>query len=53
MVQEVQYTCPCCGNSVGSRPPIEGVIEGIASEAQRSILEVLSKPVGRLVSRDA
>ena len=45
------YTCPCCQGFIGEAAPIEMVVERIPTGQQKSILEVLSRRMGRSVAK--
>lgn len=47
------HTCPCCGGPIGEAAPIAAVIDAEKSWVSKAILEVLSRPVGKRVRRDA
>lgn len=47
------FSCPCCGGFIGEAAPIETVVEAEQSWVAKSILQTLSRPVGKRVRRDA
>jgi len=47
------FNCPCCGGFIGEAAPIEAIVEAERSWVAKSILQTLSRPVGKRVRRDA
>lgn len=54
IIPQVQsYTCPCCHGFIGEAAPIDAVLERVARGQQKSILELLSRRVGRTVAKES
>ena len=49
--QTQSYMCPCCQGFIGEAAPIEMVVERVPTGQQKSILEVLSRRLGRSVAK--
>lgn len=47
------FRCPCCGAPMGRAAPIDDVIGAVQSSVQRTVLVMLSRPVGRWVTLQA
>lgn len=47
------YTCPCCHGFIGEAAPIDAVLERVARGQKKTILELLSRRVGRTVAKDS
>ncbi|MDQ0320020.1 hypothetical protein QO002_002158 [Pararhizobium capsulatum DSM 1112] len=53
VIPQVQtYTCPCCHGYIGEAAPIDAVLERVARGQQKTILELLSRRVGKTVAKD-